>query len=127
MPGVFFFFQAEDGIRDDLVTGVQTCALPISCASTSGASGQPNQALSPLARTPMATAGLTQSAPECQVWNMCQPPWPGGVFTARRAPTEPQSGAPKTTVLARPVQRSGGACPCGLGMGRGRGTEQRTG
>src|SRR5574340_662814 len=26
----FFFFQAEDGIRDLLVTGVQTCALPIS-------------------------------------------------------------------------------------------------
>src|SRR5207248_5120636 len=26
----FFFFQAEDGIRDRTVTGVQTCALPIS-------------------------------------------------------------------------------------------------
>src|SRR5882762_4167390 len=26
----FFFFQAEDGIRDSSVTGVQTCALPIS-------------------------------------------------------------------------------------------------
>src|SRR5205085_8253179 len=26
----FFFFQAEDGIRDLTVTGVQTCALPIS-------------------------------------------------------------------------------------------------
>src|SRR5699024_11271323 len=26
---VFFFFQAEDGIRDRNVTGVQTCALPI--------------------------------------------------------------------------------------------------
>src|SRR5690348_4497718 len=26
---VFFFFQAEDGIRDGRVTGVQTCALPI--------------------------------------------------------------------------------------------------
>ena len=25
----FFFFQAEDGIRDYKVTGVQTCALPI--------------------------------------------------------------------------------------------------
>src|SRR5438105_15584038 len=25
----FFFFQAKDGIRDPLVTGVQTCALPI--------------------------------------------------------------------------------------------------
>src|SRR6266511_5258499 len=30
---VFFFFQAEDGIRDFHVTGVQTCALPISTAS----------------------------------------------------------------------------------------------
>ena len=29
----FFFFQAEDGIRDWSVTGVQTCALPISGAS----------------------------------------------------------------------------------------------
>src|SRR5256885_4078728 len=27
--GWFFFFQAEDGIRDYKVTGVQTCALPI--------------------------------------------------------------------------------------------------
>src|SRR5260370_13846078 len=26
---MFFFFQAEDGIRDSSVTGVQTCALPI--------------------------------------------------------------------------------------------------
>src|SRR2546430_2934431 len=31
---VFFFFQAEDGIRDLTVTGVQTCALPISLPST---------------------------------------------------------------------------------------------
>src|SRR5256886_4324196 len=29
----FFFFQAEDGIRDLTVTGVQTCALPISLAA----------------------------------------------------------------------------------------------
>src|SRR2546429_4729059 len=29
----FFFFQAEDGIRDVAVTGVQTCALPICCES----------------------------------------------------------------------------------------------
>src|SRR5256885_3563322 len=33
---IFFFFQAEDGIRDYKVTGVQTCALPISSASTVG-------------------------------------------------------------------------------------------
>src|SRR5437867_7939574 len=30
MVDFFFFFQAEDGIRDRTVTGVQTCALPIS-------------------------------------------------------------------------------------------------
>src|SRR3989441_11586059 len=30
----FFFFQAEDGIRDKLVTGVQTCALPISASAS---------------------------------------------------------------------------------------------
>src|SRR2546429_6376258 len=30
---ILFFFQAEDGIRDVAVTGVQTCALPISCST----------------------------------------------------------------------------------------------
>src|SRR5260221_8646438 len=38
----FFFFQAEDGIRDHCVTGVQTCALPISVAE------QPSKAYNPL-------------------------------------------------------------------------------
>src|SRR3712207_1343047 len=32
----FFFFQAEDGIRDIGVTGVQTCALPISGGQSAG-------------------------------------------------------------------------------------------
>src|SRR2546429_3184993 len=35
LASVFFFFQAEDGIRDVAVTGVQTCALPISARSSS--------------------------------------------------------------------------------------------
>src|SRR5439155_5879933 len=42
---IFFFFQAEDGIRDGHVTGVQTCALPISNAGRSRravAAGQPS-------------------------------------------------------------------------------------
>src|SRR6266446_8845714 len=42
--GCFFFFQAEDGIRDYKVTGVQTCALPIfgarSAAGGRGAGGR---------------------------------------------------------------------------------------
>src|SRR5205823_7966906 len=41
-----FFFQAEDGIRDKLVTGVQTCALPILLA----ASGQAERGLELLGR-----------------------------------------------------------------------------
>src|SRR2546429_2977060 len=36
---LFFFFQAEDGIRDVAVTGVQTCALPI---SSGGSHEQPS-------------------------------------------------------------------------------------
>src|SRR5690606_39643311 len=35
-PATFFFFQAEDGIRDFHVTGVQTCALPILKSMPSG-------------------------------------------------------------------------------------------
>src|SRR2546425_8666724 len=38
-PGCFFF-QAEDGIRDKLVTGVQTCALPISSACRRAPTGR---------------------------------------------------------------------------------------
>src|SRR5256885_181450 len=36
---MFFFFQAEDGIRDYKVTGVQTCALPILSAGIGLAGG----------------------------------------------------------------------------------------
>src|SRR5215467_15902210 len=36
----FFFFQAEDGIRDYKVTGVQTCALPILVPQTASRPGQ---------------------------------------------------------------------------------------
>src|SRR5206468_5975817 len=35
-PGRSFFFQAEDGIRDLIVTGVQTCALPIYVRKATG-------------------------------------------------------------------------------------------
>src|SRR5687768_17837235 len=38
----FFFFQAEDGIRDVAVTGVQTCALPISRVHDYNAEGWTN-------------------------------------------------------------------------------------
>src|SRR2546430_4092200 len=37
---IVFFFQAEDGIRDLTVTGVQTCALPISARQSTAAAPQ---------------------------------------------------------------------------------------
>src|SRR3989449_7056250 len=42
---VFFFFQAEDGIRDVAVTGVQTCALPICTGAVVEALAQPGERL----------------------------------------------------------------------------------
>src|SRR5229473_6775736 len=46
--GSDFFFQAEDGIRDKLVTGVQTCALPISAPGAPAV--ERRRASDPLAR-----------------------------------------------------------------------------
>src|SRR5437763_15304241 len=48
----FFFFQAEDGIRDTSVTGVQTCALPILCRGgrRGRADGRPRRAQAPAGR-----------------------------------------------------------------------------
>src|SRR5260370_10648162 len=43
----FFFFQAEDGIRDSSVTGVQTCALPISSSISRNCSGLDKGSLAP--------------------------------------------------------------------------------
>src|SRR5256885_6793722 len=54
----FFFFQAEDGIRDYKVTGVQTCALPI-CLSQ----------YSPLLQT-----GAAGTRPDCPADRLLLPP-----------------------------------------------------
>src|SRR2546430_9667772 len=42
---LFFFFQAEDGIRDLTVTGVQTCALPICLPDRGSSQGPADDAL----------------------------------------------------------------------------------
>src|SRR3989449_3911369 len=52
----FFFFQAEDGIRDVAVTGVQTCALPIWSGNLGAA------ASGPLAGEPSVSAALSAGA-----------------------------------------------------------------
>src|SRR5688500_20300505 len=47
LDDVNFFFKADDGIRDYKVTGVQTCALPISCLDEACDVGQREQAREP--------------------------------------------------------------------------------
>ena len=56
----FFFFQAEDGIRDWSVTGVQTCALPICCLPLCGYKISPHFSLliSTVLQLPLAAMPL---------------------------------------------------------------------
>src|SRR5256886_8445311 len=59
---MFFFFQAEDGIRDLTVTGVQTCALPISVSWTSNGTGTFSAASCTLDATGKCTVNYTPTA-----------------------------------------------------------------
>src|SRR2546425_856875 len=61
-----FFFQAEDGIRDKLVTGVQTCALPISHARRRAPPGV--RAAGGPGRPPVASATIV--AVKIATWNV---------------------------------------------------------
>src|SRR5207248_4691497 len=60
-----FFFQAEDGIRDRTVTGVQTCALPIS---------HPPPRASRVSRHPPQVSGLTLAHPCSPTLTRPRPP-----------------------------------------------------
>src|SRR5438445_12033047 len=68
--GSSFFFQAEDGIRDIGVTGVQTCALPISLEQLRrlGRSDQPDRQR----RVPWARDGAAQRSEERRVGKECR-------------------------------------------------------
>src|SRR2546430_9520819 len=59
---LFFFFQAEDGIRDLTVTGVQTCALPIS-PPTRGSAPPPGRRVAPRLGRWRARGGLRPRSP----------------------------------------------------------------
>src|SRR5258706_10285361 len=80
---VFFFFQAEDGIRDWSVTGVQTCALPI---------------LSQPAQSKYVGEGFTPS--------LLHSPSTGAIARLRRARTSRRSAGRTCAPTARPRPRS---------------------
>src|SRR5437588_5775884 len=69
----FFFFQAEDGIRDHCVTGVQTCALPIYRAGAGRDNRWYRRAGLILVRP--AAAGLRHRSEERRVGKECRFRW----------------------------------------------------
>src|SRR2546430_12620609 len=83
---VRFFFQAEDGIRDLTVTGVQTCALPIFRATAAGG-------IRAAPRTPTSAPG-TSTRPRA---------------SAARAGWSRETGRTRPTTTARPAKIGRGA------------------
>src|SRR5262249_59976720 len=68
----FFFFQAEDGIRDWSVTGVQTCALPISPITVEETT---MRAVPPLPTCPACGALARPRSEERRVGKECRSRW----------------------------------------------------
>src|SRR2546427_4675954 len=90
----FFFFQAEDGIRDLTVTGVQTCALPI-YRRQAKASGV-DRRRSARTRAAQGDRGSRAGPPALDL-------------AAFRGPVEPDLGGPGSTRKADPVFTHPGA------------------
>src|SRR5256884_5329724 len=100
---MFFFFQAEDGIRDVAVTGVQTCALPILVAllqdrdfhtpSVDGVGGRltPSEPVLPAGR-PCSRAAV----PPLRYHPGDRPPWPSrsGPHRSSRASARSRARGP---------------------------------
>src|SRR6516162_5024098 len=87
---VFFFFQAEDGIRDYKVTGVQTCALPICSGAAASEPIQPPDGQRQTRR--VLRCRRTDRSEERRVGKECRSRWSPYHYTKnaslrRRAPT----------------------------------------
>src|SRR5207245_8698767 len=93
----FFFFQAEDGIRDATVTGVQTCALPISTEARPCCGQTPRsrpRRPRPARRRPPAAPPSTSAAR----------PWEALPAARRTVPPASAWSLPRTTRLPSALQ-----------------------
>src|SRR5438034_11411130 len=71
----FFFFQAEDGIRDHCVTGVQTCALPISTPGSGFPSRNSSAAPPPVETWVSLSSSPATRSEERRVGKECRSRW----------------------------------------------------
>src|SRR6266851_8061214 len=119
--GLVFFFQAEDGIRDRDVTGVQTCALPISGRRRTGTAGpaglllrlrhapgnRPAQQALPVLLHALAVPTGDGSGPaRCEHCGRAAGPGGAGGTAACAAATTPTPAMPGCG------QAGNAACPC---------------
>src|SRR5207302_2945281 len=105
----FFFFQAEDGIRDFHVTGVQTCALPISISSTTSKWGR--------ARAASSATGRARELVDCVATNADACP-----LSRRRIASTSLSARIEATIEPRSEERRVGK----EGRSRGSAEESKT-
>src|SRR5256885_10715717 len=98
----FFFFQAEDGIRDYKVTGVQTCALPISWTSP---------------RSWLSTAGTFRRV--AGYGSTCSSVFTEARFQRSPHPRQRRMGLDGADTSPEPKQRPGGEIGKAAGRGRG--------
>src|SRR3989441_11039840 len=87
----FFFFQAEDGIRDKLVTGVQTCALPISARSAPAPSPSLGTAEPSTEREPAPAQGSNAKSPAVEALAPPPPAAPPAPVGASEPTTAPRA------------------------------------
>src|ERR1035437_6842054 len=108
----FFFFQAEDGIRDIGVTGVQTCALPI-CLGYDGPTGlgtpKGTVAFTPTAQAtvPGAPTSVTATAGNAQATVSFTPPASSGGSPITSYTVTSSSGGQTATGTASPITVTG--------------------
>src|SRR3989475_119093 len=96
----FFFFQAEDGIRDLTVTGVQTCALPISFAFVANYSGLSATLALALAHTGQAFTFFSPFLGWIGVFLTGSDTSANALFAALQATTAQQLGLPQVLTVA---------------------------
>src|SRR5262249_59334975 len=94
------FFQGEDGIRDWSVTGVQTCALPISPATASSRRA-PASTSATIAPSALATLNGPGSVTDASAST------PPGPITRNAEPSDPERTSDRKSVVEERVENDG--------------------
>src|SRR5256886_13247141 len=121
---LFFFFQAEDGIRDLTVTGVQTCALPIfEVPPLRGRRGDIPQLLKHFIEQLTRGGGLPRKELDQEaVKRLASHDWPGNIRELRNAVERLLILTPGPVVRVEEVDRLAGMTTADGGPGRGPGS-----